>query len=65
MTETTIKNYQKRAARTIARLKSNAVDGAHMALGITTEVQEMSEAIKKYDFVNTQPFAVDPFNRMV
>lgn len=52
MTETTIKNYQKRAARTIARLKSNAVDGAHMALGITTEVQEMSEAIKKNDFVN-------------
>lgn len=52
MTETTLENYQERAARTISLLGSNAVDGAHMALGITTEVEEMKDAMINKDFVN-------------
>ena len=52
MTETTIKNYQERAHRTIALLKGQAVDGAHMALGITTEIGEMREGIEANDMVN-------------
>lgn len=54
MTETTFENYQERAARTIARLGSNAADGAHMALGITTETEELKDALKVNDFVNAR-----------
>lgn len=52
MTETTLSNYQKRAARTVNWLGSKAADGAHMALGITTELEELADAIKNNDFVN-------------
>lgn len=52
MTETTLSNYQERAARTMATLGSNAIDGAHMALGITTEVMEMGKGIRENDKVN-------------
>ena len=52
MTATNFKNYQERAHRTIALLNSQAIDGAHMALGITTEIGEMQEGIKNNDIVN-------------
>lgn len=52
MTETTFENYQERSARTIARKSCIADDGAHMALGITTEIGEMKDAILNNDFIN-------------
>ena len=52
MTETTIENYQERAARTMPDLGSLAANGAHMALGITTEFGEMNVGIVMNDLVN-------------
>lgn len=52
MTETTIENYQERAFRTINDLGNQAANGAHMALGFTTEFGEMEEGIKNEDLAN-------------
>jgi NTP pyrophosphatase (non-canonical NTP hydrolase) len=51
---TTIENYQDQAKRTMNDLGSNSVNGAHMALGITTEILEMEEGISNNDRVNTR-----------
>ena len=48
----TIENYQKYAQRTCPSLGSRAQDGAHMAMGITTELGEMEIAIHNNDSVN-------------
>lgn len=47
-----IKEYQNNANRTLVSLGSNAVDGAHMAMGITTELFEMTAAFEMNDKVN-------------
>lgn len=54
MTETTIENYQERALRTLALLGSNAIDGSHMALGITTETEELKDALEAQDLINAR-----------
>ena len=54
MTETTIFNYQDRAKRTLPDLGSKAANGAHMALGITTEIGEMIDGKKENDVVNVR-----------
>lgn len=48
----TVGNYQKLASRTMATLGSQAVDGAHMAMGITTELCEMDLGIANEDLNN-------------
>ena len=50
----TIANYQEFAGRTMASLGYLAVDGAHMALGFTTEVGELDEAMQKNDLINAR-----------
>ena len=54
MTETTIKNYQERAARTMPDLGTKAANGAHMALGVTTEIGELEEGLERKDLVNVR-----------
>lgn len=50
----TLANYQGFAGRTMASLGYLAVDGAHMALGFTTEVGELDEAMQKNDLINAR-----------
>jgi len=52
MNKTTIENYQERALRTMVSLGSKAIDGAHMALGLTTEYIELEDGINKDDLPN-------------
>lgn len=52
MTETTINNYQERASRTLSKLPYQAADGAHMALGIATEIGELKKARNNKDLQN-------------
>lgn len=47
-----ISKYQELAKRTLASLGSQAIDGAHMALGLVTEVEEMLNGVEKEDDVN-------------
>ncbi|MDC7250656.1 MAG: hypothetical protein PQJ49_12130 [Sphaerochaetaceae bacterium] len=48
----TVENYQELAKRTMASKGSKAADGAHMALGFTTEIGEMNIGILQEDLVN-------------
>lgn len=48
----TIENYQEFASRTLASLGAPALDGAHMALGITTELSELLKGLKNQDLNN-------------
>lgn len=50
--EVTVGNYQELAKRTMASKGSKAADGAHMALGITTEYGEMNVGMFTGDLVN-------------
>jgi NTP pyrophosphatase (non-canonical NTP hydrolase) len=52
MTDTTIENYQERTMRTMTDLGSKEVDGAHMIIGMVTEVEEMKEGVFNKDKVN-------------
>ena len=54
MTNTTFENYQERASRTLALLGSNAIDGAHMVIGVTTELVEMTDGALLNDAVNVR-----------
>lgn len=47
-----LNDYQKLASRTMAFLDNKAVNGAHMALGITTELGEMEKGMLVEDIVN-------------
>lgn len=53
MTETTFENYQQRAARTMPDLGSQAANGTHMALGITTEIGKTFRSIKNRFYTDT------------
>ena len=54
MTETTFLNYQERASRTMASKEGRGADGAHMALGFTSELGEMYKGIENNDLENTR-----------
>lgn len=54
MTETTLENYQERAARTMPDLGSQAANGTHMALGVITETGEMNKGMIAEDLVNVK-----------
>lgn len=54
MTNTTFDNYQERVTRTLAPLGTKAVDGAHMIIGITTELEEMNEGILFNNVINVR-----------
>ncbi len=48
----TIRNYQEMAGRTMPNLTDKAADGAHMAMGITTEIEELRDAVRNNDKKN-------------
>jgi NTP pyrophosphatase (non-canonical NTP hydrolase) len=61
-----IKEYQEKAARTLANCDSNLEDNIHMALGMCTESAELADVFKKalaykkeVDWVNVKEEAAD------
>ena len=47
-----IKNYRVASVRTLVSLGSKKQDGAHMAMGITTEIEELKEGMENQDLPN-------------
>lgn len=49
-----IKEYQKLANVTLVSLGDKALDGAHMAMGVATELQELYDGLLQQDYVNVK-----------
>lgn len=45
-------NYKENAVKTLKYKENHKIDLSHMIIGMMSEVEELSEAIKKHDIVN-------------